>query len=94
MPWYREAMKEAEDCHNFRGAVNQVMIRKFPNGETRFSKTKALHSEYIGVQSERHELKHLSSARKRKHRDFLSSGERNGKSPDIRYVKACVRCNV
>ena len=39
MPWYQEAMKEAEDCQNFRGAVNRATIRKFPNGETRLGKT-------------------------------------------------------
>ena len=36
-------------------------------------------AEYIGVGSERGELKHLSSHRKRKRSDSLSSGERNGK---------------
>ena len=36
-------------------------------------------AEYIGVESERGELKHLSSHRKRQRSDSLSSGERNGK---------------
>ena len=87
-------MKEAEGCHKLRGAVNQAMIRRFPNGETHFSKTKVLLSEFIGQKSERHELKHLSSARKRKQRDSLSSGERTGNSLNQCYVIACVRCNI
>jgi hypothetical protein len=80
MPWYQEAMKEAEDGHMLRGTVNQVTIRRFPNGETRFGKTKSFVFEYIEYESQRHELKHLSSARKRKQSDFLSSGERKGNS--------------
>ena len=81
MPWYQETMKEVEDCHKLRGAVNQALIRRFPNGETLFGKPKELLFEYIEQKSERRELKHLSSARKRKRSDSLSSGERNGNSP-------------
>ena len=40
------------------------------------------HDEYIVMRSEPGELKHLSTQRKRKKFDFLSSGERNGKSPN------------
>ena len=94
MPWHQEAMKEAEDCHKLRGAVNQAVIRRCPNGETRFGKPKSFLSEYIGQESERRELKHLSSARKRKQRDFLSSGERKGKSLNLNHVKACMRCDL
>ena len=94
MPWYREAMKEAEDCQKLRGAVNQALIRRFPNGETHLGKTKIFLSEYIGQESERRELKHLSSARKRKRSDSLSSGERKGKSLNQQHVIACVRCVV
>ena len=93
MPWYQEAMKEAEDCHKLRGAVNLALIRRFPNGETHLGRTEVFLSEYIGQKSERHELKHLSSARKRKQRDFPSSGERKGNSPNLCYVIACVCCN-
>ncbi len=64
MPWYQEAMKEAEDCHKLRGAVNQALIRRFPNGETHIGKPNVSLSEYIGQGSERWELKHLSTARK------------------------------
>lgn len=64
MPWYQEAMKEAEDCHKLRGAVNRALIRRCPNGETHFGKPKVFTSEHIGCKSERPELKHLSKARK------------------------------
>ncbi len=73
-------MKEAEDCQKLRGAVNLAMIRRCPNGETYQGKPLVSLPEYRGYGSERHELKHLSSARKRKQRDSLSSGERNGNS--------------
>lgn len=93
MPWYQEAMKEAEDGHMLRGAVNQATIRRFPNGGTQFGKTKLFVFEYIEYESQRHELKHLSSARKRKQSDFLSSGERKGSSLNLYHVIACVRCD-
>ena len=83
MPWYQEAMKEAEDCHKLREAVNQALIRRCPNGETHSSEPRVLLSEHIGRKGERRELKHLSSARKRKQRDSLSSGERTGKSLNL-----------
>ncbi len=83
MPWYQKAMKEAEGCHKLRGAVNQAMIRRFPNGETPLGKAKRFIPEYIGYKGERPELKHLSRARKIKQSDFLSSGERNGISPNL-----------
>ena len=83
MPWHQKAMKEAEDCHKLREAVNQAMIRRCPNGETYRGKTMVFISEYIGYESERSELKHLSRVRKRKQSDSLSSGERNGKSPNL-----------
>ena len=94
MPWHQEAMKEAEGCHKLRGAVNQAMIRRSPNGETHYGKPVVFISEFIGYESERPELKHLSRARKRKQRDSLSSGERNGKSLNLQYVIACVCCIV
>ena len=94
MPWHQEAMKEVEDCCKLRGAVNQALIRRCPNGGTLLGKTKESLPEYIGHRSERRELKHLSSARKRKQRDSLSSGERNGNSLNLYYVIACVRCSM
>ena len=59
------------------------LTRRCLNGETRLSKPQSLYTEYIGMQREPGELKHLSSRRKRKKIvDFLSSGERKGKSPN------------
>ena len=46
------------------------MIRGFLNGETRLSKPQSLHTEYIGMQGEPPELKHLSRERKRKKHRF------------------------
>ena len=83
MPWHQEAMKEAEGGHTLRGVVNQTLIRRFPNGEILLGKTKKFLPEFIGQKGERHELKHLSSARKRKQSDSLSSGERKGKSLNL-----------
>ena len=47
MPWYQETMKEAEGCHKLRGAANQALIRRFPNGETHLGKPKISLLEYI-----------------------------------------------
>ncbi len=66
MPWYEEAMKEVEGCYKLRGAANQAMIRRYPNGETRLGTPKTFLSEHIGQEGERRELKHLSNVRKRK----------------------------
>jgi len=66
MPWHQKAMKEVEGCHKLRGAVNQALIRRFPNGEIYFGKPKVFIAEYIGYKGERSELKHLSRIRKRK----------------------------
>ncbi len=76
-------MKEAEDCHKLRGAVNQAMIRRCPNGETHYGKPIVFIPEYIGYEGERPELKHLSRARNIKRSDSLSSGERKGKSLNL-----------
>ncbi len=48
MPWYQEAMKEVEGCHKLRGAANQALIRRCPNGKTHLGKTKISLSEFIG----------------------------------------------
>ena len=93
MPWHQEATKEVEDCCKSRGVVNQAVIRECPNGETCSEKIRALLPEYIGQESERRELNHLSNARKRKRSDSLSSGERMGKSLNFYYVIACARCS-
>ena len=57
------------------------MTRGFLNGETQLDILQLLYTESIGIQREPGELKHLSTRRKRKKIfDFLSSGERKGKS--------------
>ena len=53
-------------------------------GEPGFEKSKSSGLEYIGVGSKLGEVNHLSTRRKRKKFDFLSSGERNGNSPNPR----------
>ena len=50
--------------------------------------------EFIDQEGELRELKHLSNARKRKRSDSLCSGERMGKSLNLYYVIACVRCDI
>ena len=46
------------------------MTRRYLNGETRLEKLQSLHGEYIVMQREPGELKHLSSRRKRKKHRF------------------------
>ena len=64
MPWRQQAMKDVVGCDKLRGGGNKPLIRRFPNGETRPLRWSSL-SEYIGQGSERGELKHLSTRRKR-----------------------------
>ena len=61
------------------GELSSKLSRGYPNGRTCLGKTQAL------AKSEREpgELKHLSTLRKRNQRDSLSSGERNGNSPNL-----------
>ncbi len=63
-------------------------------GKPILGKPKIFLPEYIGWESERHELKHLSSVRKRKRSDSLSSGERKGISLNLYHVIVCVRCDI
>ena len=46
------------------------LIRRCLNGKTRLEELQSLHVEYIGMQGEPGELKHLSSRRKRKKNRF------------------------
>ena len=46
------------------------MTRRYLNGETRLEKLQSLYGEYIAMQREPGELKHLSSRRKRKKHRF------------------------
>ena len=53
-------------------------------------KAQSLYGEYISIQGERGELKHLSTRRKREY--SLSSGERKGSSPNRPCGTGCGRC--
>ena len=65
------------------------MIHGYLNGETHMSKPHVPCNESIVVRREPGELKHLSSRRKRKKTiDFVSSGERKRKSPNL---NACIQ---
>lgn len=57
MSWRQEAKKGVEDCDKPGGAVKQALIPVIPE---------LAYAEFIGVRSERGELKHLSTPRKRK----------------------------
>ena len=48
------------------GRSKYPLIRRSLNGETRLSNPQSLHGEYIAMQGEPGELKHLSTRRKRK----------------------------
>ena len=65
MPWRQEAMKDVEVCDKPRGAGKQALIRGFPNGATWLDELQSSYAEYIGMRSERGEVKHLSTPRKR-----------------------------
>ena len=52
------------------GRSKYPLIRRYLNGETRLEKLQSLCTEYIGVQREPAELKHLSRRRKRKKHRF------------------------
>lgn len=66
----------------------------FRMGQPALGKPEVSPSEYIRWWGELRELKHLSNARKRKRSDSLCSGERMGKSLNLYYVIACVRCCI
>ena len=61
MPRVYEAMKDVVSCDKLRGAAHERYIRRFPNGTTCCTEGTELRNE-----SQRGELKHLSTRRKRK----------------------------
>jgi hypothetical protein len=77
MPRHREAMKDVAACDKLRGGGKQPLIRRFPNGATLLIEDQKLR---LRSGSKLGEVKHLSSQRKIKKIDSLSSGERTGKS--------------
>lgn len=36
MPWHQTPMKDALSCEKLREAAKEALIRRFPNGVTRF----------------------------------------------------------
>ena len=48
MPGRLLAMKDVEGCDMPRGAAKQALIRGFPNGETRLTKSQSSSTEHIG----------------------------------------------
>ena len=63
MPRVYEAMKDVVSCDKLRGAAHEQYIRRFPNGTTQYTEG-VLPRRKAG--SQRGELKHLSTRRKRK----------------------------
>ena len=63
MPRQLEAMKDAGACEKLGGVGTQTLIPRYPNGETHLLEVSC--TEFIGARSERGELKHLSTRRKR-----------------------------
>ena len=61
MPRVYEAKKDVVSCDKLRGAAHERYIRRFPNGTTCYTEGVSLSNE-----SQRGELKHLSTRRKRK----------------------------
>jgi hypothetical protein len=52
------------------GRSKYPLIRRYLNGETQLERLQLLHGEYIAMQREPGELKHLSTRRKRKKTRF------------------------
>jgi hypothetical protein len=81
MPWYREAMKDVISCEKPRVGANNLRSVDIRMGQP--GPGNAGSSWHYMPGSERREVKHLSTFRKRNRRDSLSSGERNGKSLNL-----------
>ena len=67
------ALRADERRDKLRKAVvrsKYPLTHRYLNGETRLEKLQSLHSEYIAMQREPGELKHLSTRRKRKKHRF------------------------
>ena len=71
-------------CEKLRGAANEHRSADIRMRELTCRNGQVSIYEYIVYGGEPGELKHLSNRRKRKKTiDFLSSGERKGKSPNL-----------
>ena len=70
MPWHEKAMKDVVSCEKLRGGANNLRPGDFRMGQPGSGNAESLPAEYIGRESERRELKHLSTWRKRKQMRF------------------------
>ena len=70
MPWLQEAKKDVASCDKPGRDANSLWLRDFRMGEPSGGYTPLSCTEYIGVGSERRELKHLSTYRKRNQTRF------------------------
>ena len=75
-------MKDAASCDKPRGAANTLRSEDFRMGKPGGGHAPSRRSEYIGPSSEPREVNHLSTGRKRKKFDSVSSGERKRISPN------------
>src|ERR1044071_896613 len=81
MPGRQEAKKDVVSCDKLRGAAHEHLIRRFPNGTTRYAE---------GIALEREPTRRTETSKypeeKKITNDSPSSGERTGKSPNQRGV--------
>ena len=84
MPRHKEAKKDVVSCEKSRRGAHDCRPVNFRMGQPGPGNAGSFLSNREG---ERGEVKHLSTFRKRKRSDFLSSGERSGKSLNLR---ACI----
>ena len=64
------AEERRDKLRKVTGRSKYPLIREYLNGETRLERLQSLYSQYITIQREPGELKHLSSRRKRKKHRF------------------------
>ena len=81
MPRHKEAKKDVVSCEKSRRGAHDCRPVNFRMGQPGPGNAGSSLSNQGG---ERGEVKHLSTFRKRKRSDFLSSGERSGKSLNLR----------
>ena len=82
MPWHQEPKKDVISCDKLRGGANNRRSGDFRMGKPGRAILCQPALNQIGVGGEPPELKHLSTRRKRKKFDSVSSGERTRKRPN------------
>ena len=80
MPWHDKATKDVISCEKPRVGANDHRSVDIRMGQPGSGNAE---SSCIYVGGERREVKHLSTSRKRKRSDSLSSGERSGNSLNL-----------